>query len=176
MNLSINKPLLGLVVLGTLASGVCAQIQLPGAGTRPEAHMPAVPPVSVQNPFKPFDQPRFEKAARELGATALQVKTFGEDMAEIGAARAADDLLRKALPKFDEAVLAAEDQDPKAALLLAKVLVDTKSPLVHRQQHQPLAARRRGRLLLCAVACRDPDDRRGDSALQRVPRMVPGSQ
>tara|TARA_R110002072_G_scaffold264409_3_gene423155 strand:- start:24827 stop:25888 length:1062 start_codon:yes stop_codon:yes gene_type:complete len=130
MNLSINKPLLGLVVLGTLASGVCAQIQLPGAGTRPEAHMPAVPPVSVQNPFKPFDQPRFEKAARELGATALQVKTFGEDMAEIGAARAADDLLRKALPKFDEAVLAAEDQDPKAALLLAKVLVDTKSPLL----------------------------------------------
>ena len=38
---------------------------------------------------------------------------------EIGAARAGDDLLRKVFPKFDEAVLAAEDGEPKAALLLA---------------------------------------------------------
>ena len=126
----LNKPLLGLVVIGAFASGVCAQIQLPGEGTRPEAHLPTIPDVQVQSPFKPFDQARFEKAARDFGATALQLKTFGEEVEEIGAARAGDDLLRKALPKFDEAVLAAEDQDPKAALLLAKVLVETKSPLL----------------------------------------------
>jgi tetratricopeptide (TPR) repeat protein len=130
LNTSMQKPLLGLVVLGAFASGVCAQIKLPGEGTRPEAHLPTIPDVQVQNPFKPFDQPRFEKVARALGATALQVKTFGEDLEEIGAARAADNLLRKALPKFDAAVLAAQDQDPKAALLLAQVLVDTKSPLL----------------------------------------------
>lgn len=130
MNISLPKSLLGLCLLGTLASGVVAQIQLPGKGTRPEAHLPEVPKVNVQNPFKAFDQARFEKAARELGATELQVKTFAEEVEEIGAARAADDLLRKALPKFDEAVTAAEDEDPKAALLLAKVLVETKSPLL----------------------------------------------
>jgi tetratricopeptide (TPR) repeat protein len=127
---ALQQPLLSLVLFGTFASGVCAQIQLPGEGTRPEAHLPTIQDVQVKSPFKPFDQPRFEKAARALGATALQVKTFGEEMEEIGAARAADDLLRKALPKFDAAVLAVEDQDPKAALLLAKVLVDTKSPLL----------------------------------------------
>lgn len=137
LNSSIHKPLLGLVVLGTFASGVCAQIKLPGAGTRPEAHLPTIPDVQVQNPFKPFDQPRFEKVALELGATALQVKTFGEDLEEVGAARAADDLLRKVLPKFDAAVLASEDQDPRAALLLAKVLVNTKTPLLqaHARYH-----------------------------------------
>ena len=112
------------------ALSVLARAQNPGEGVQPSAHLPTVPPVQVQNPFQPFDQPRFEKAARELGATELQVKTFAEDVAEIGAARAADDLLRKAVPAFDAAVLAAQEGDPQAALSLAKVLVETKSPLL----------------------------------------------
>ena len=120
------------------ALSVSARAQDPGEGVppgvqpgvQPSAHLPTVPPVQVQNPFQPFDQPRFEKAARELGATELQVKTFAEDAAEIGAARAADDLLRKAVPAFDAAVLAAQEGDPQAALSLAKVFVETKSPLL----------------------------------------------
>ena len=122
--------LLSVLAAGAFATGARAQVDLSGDGVQPGAHLPAVPPVHVQNPFKPFDQARFEKAAAELGATKLQVKTFAEEAEEIGAARAADDLLRKAVPAFDKAVLAAEDEDPRAALELAKVLVETKSPLL----------------------------------------------
>lgn len=117
-------------VLSALAVGLRAQELKPG-GVHPEAHLPPVAPVQVENPFKPFDQARFEKAARELGATELQVKTFAEEAEEIGVARAADDLLRKAVPAFDKAVLAAQDNDPKAALLLASLLVETKSQVLH---------------------------------------------
>ena len=122
-----------------LVANVNAQIQLPGEGVRPEGHLPAVPPVNVQNPFKPFDQAKFQEAARELGATALQVKTFAEEVEEVGAARAADDLMRKIFEAFDAAVTAAEDEDPKAALQLAKVLVNAKSPLLQAHVRYHLA-------------------------------------
>jgi len=130
------------VVLSALAAFVRAQ-DLPGKdlpkGVQPTAHLPTLPTLHVQNPFQPFDQPRFEKAARDLGATELQVKTFAEEVEEIGAARAADDLLRKAVPAFDTAVMAALDGDPKAALELTKVLVDTKSPLLQAHVRYHLA-------------------------------------
>ncbi len=135
----LSSDLLGLVLIGAFAGSAFAQIQLPGEGVRPEGHLPAVPPVHVQNPFKPFDQPRFEKACRELGATALQVKTFAEEVEEVGAARAADDLIRKMSDKFDAAVTAAEDEDPRAALLLAQVLVDAKSPVMQAHVRYHLA-------------------------------------
>ena len=124
-------------VLG-LSAGLSAQ-QLPGEGIKPEAHLPDVPAVRVQNPFKPFDQARFEKAARALGANDEQIKAFGVDLEEIGAARAADDLLRKAVPAFDRAALLAEDEDPKAALELAKVLVKNDSPLLQAHVRYHLA-------------------------------------
>ncbi|MFN3243041.1 MAG: tetratricopeptide repeat protein [Planctomycetota bacterium] len=134
-----SPSILALLALGALAAGVRAQIELPGEGIRPEAHLPAVPPIQVQNPFLPFDQARFEKAARELGGTELQVKTFAEEVEEIGAARAADDLMRKVFPKLDEAVTAAYDRDPKAALLLTQVLVNTKSPVLQAHVRYHLA-------------------------------------
>jgi tetratricopeptide (TPR) repeat protein len=130
---------LALVLIGALVANVNAQIQLPGEGVRPEGHLPAVPPVNVQNPFKPFDQAKFQEAARELGATALQVKTFAEEVEEVGAARAADDLMRKIFEAFDAAVTAAEDEDPEAALQLAKVLVNAKSPLLQAHVRYHLA-------------------------------------
>lgn len=130
---------LAFLLIGALVANVNAQIQLPGEGVRPEGHLPAVPPVNVQNPFKPFDQAKFQEAARELGATALQVKTFAEEVEEVGAARAADDLMRKIFEAFDAAVTAAEDEDPKAALQLAKVLVNAKSPLLQAHVRYHLA-------------------------------------
>ncbi len=135
----LRAPLAGLLVAAALTGGLPAQVDLPGDGVQPGAHLPPVPPVQVQNPFRPFDQPKFVEAVRALGATKLQLETFVEDALEIGAARAADDLLRKVLPRFDEAVLAAEDGEPKAALLLAKVLVDAKSPVVQAHARYHLA-------------------------------------
>ncbi len=123
----LQRKLVVLAVVGAFASQACAQINLPGSGSRPEAHLPEVQPVPAENPFKPFDQDRFAKVACELGATKLQVKTFADEVKEIGASRAADNLLRKAVPAFDRAVLAADNQDPKAALQLAEVLINTKS-------------------------------------------------
>jgi len=135
----ISSPMLGMMLIGAFVANASAQIQLPGEGVRPEGHLPAVPPVHVQNPFKPFDQSRFEEATRELGATKLQVKTFVEEVEEVGAARAADDLMRKIFDEFDVAVTAAEDNDPKAALLLAQVLVNAKSPLLQAHVRYHLA-------------------------------------
>lgn len=120
-------------ILGVLAVGARAQVELPGEGVQPGAHLPPVErvdPEKVQNPFKPFDRARFEKDVRALGATELQVKTFGEDLEEIGAARAADDLLRKVSPAFDAAVLAAQEGEVRAAVDLTRLLVDTESPLL----------------------------------------------
>jgi len=137
--MKLPTALLGAALACAFIGAASAQIQLPGKGVRPEGHLPAVPPVNVQNPFKPFDQARFEAVARELGATALQVKTFAEEVEEVGAARAADDLMRKISAPFDAAVTAAEDGDPKAALLLAKALVDAKSPVMQAHVRYHLA-------------------------------------
>jgi len=125
----LSAATLGLMAFG-FASNATAQIELPGKGVRPEGHMPQVEKVQVQNPFKAFNQAAYVAAVRELGATKLQLQTFVEEAEEIGPARAADDLMRKVSDQFDAAVSAAEDEDPKAALLLAQVLVKTKSPVL----------------------------------------------
>ena len=122
-----------------LTAGATAQVEVPGEGVVPGAHLPEVPQVRVQNPFQAFDRARFEKAARALGATDEQLAAFGVDLDEIGAARAADDLLRKVVPAFDKAVLAAEDADPRAALELSKVLVGTESSLLQAHVRYHLA-------------------------------------
>lgn len=114
----------------SLSPCLLAQVKTPGEGVRPGAHMPPVHEREVQNPFQAFDQARFEKEARALGANDEQLAAFRVDVDELGAARAADNLLRKVVPAFDQAVLAAEDADPKAALDLTKVLVETQSPLL----------------------------------------------
>ena len=101
-----------------------------GEGIRPGAHLPQVPQApgkEIPSPFKPYDRAAYERAARDLGATALQIQTFGEEIAEVGEARAADDLMRKAVEAFDAACLLAEDNDPKAPLALAQVLVAAES-------------------------------------------------
>ena len=134
-----SPSVLAALVAAAFVAGARAQVQLPGDGVLPEAHMPEVTPVQVQNPFKPFDQAKYQQDVRALGATELQVKTFAEEAEEIGAARAGDDLLRKVFPKFDEAVLAAEDGEPKAALLLAQVLVDAESPVLQAHARYHLA-------------------------------------
>lgn len=116
-----------------------AQVDLSGDGVLPDAHMPKVTPVQVQNPFQPFDQAKYAKAVRALGGTELQVKTFVEEVDEVGVARAGDDLLRKVFPDLDAAVLAAEDGEPKAALLLTKVLVGAKSKVLQAHARYHLA-------------------------------------
>ncbi|MAD32845.1 MAG: hypothetical protein CMJ88_03700 [Planctomycetes bacterium] len=132
-------PAVAVLVTAVMASGLRGQVQIPGDGVLPEAHLPKVTPVPAQSPFKPLDLTAFQLAVRALGGTALQVKTFAEEAVEVGPARAGDGLLRMVLPSFDVAVTAAEGGDPNAALLLAKVLVDAESKVVQAHARYHLA-------------------------------------
>lgn len=96
-------------------------------------------PAAVQNPFEPFDRARFEALAGRLGATEAMVQTFGARIDEFGLARAADDLLRAAVPAFDAAVKRHENDDPAAALELTKVLASTQDLLLQAHVRYHLA-------------------------------------
>jgi tetratricopeptide (TPR) repeat protein len=94
---------------------------------------------TVQNPFQPFDRARFEAMAQKLGATEAMVQTFGARIDEYGLARAADDLLRAAVPAFDAAVKSHETGDPAAALQLTQVLASTQDLLLQAHVRYHLA-------------------------------------
>ncbi|MFY9344902.1 MAG: hypothetical protein WAT39_20585 [Planctomycetota bacterium] len=96
----------------------------------PKASLPVVPPMAVQNPFQPFDRAKFEAACKQLGATDAQLATFGTRIAEVGLARAADNLLRAAVPSFDAAVKLHEASNPAAAVELTKVMAATTDPVL----------------------------------------------
>ena len=101
------------------------------------AAAPAV--AQVESPFAPFDRARFEALARQVGANDAQVQAFGERIEEYGLARAADDLLRAAVPAFDAAVKLHEDADPAAALALTRVLAGTDDLLLQAHVRYHLA-------------------------------------
>lgn len=137
-------------LLAACLLAVAAAAQQPEAGgAAPAAPVPAVPPIAVQNPFQPFDRAKFEATCKQLGATDAQLKVFGERIADVGLARAADDLLREAVPTFGAAVKLHEDGNPEAAVALTKVLAETKEPLVRAHVRYHLA-----RLFL---DCDDPE-------------------
>jgi len=100
---------------------------------------PVAPPQEAQNPFKPFDRARFEAQVQKLGATAEQVQAFGKQIEEFGVARAADQLVRAAVPAFGAAVKLQEANDPAAALELTKVLAATTDPLLQAHVRYHLA-------------------------------------
>jgi tetratricopeptide (TPR) repeat protein len=105
------------------------------------AAMPAQqqPAPTAQNPFTPFDRAKFEQMAQQLGAGPAMLQTFAANIAEVGLARAADDLLRTAVPPFDAAVKCHEAGDPAAALELTKVLASTGDPLLQAHVRYHLA-------------------------------------
>lgn len=97
----------------------------------PEAPAPApAQGQEVQNPFRPFDRAAYEAAARELGASDARLERFAKDIDELGLSRAADELMRRLVPTFHEAVRLSEDADPKAALELARVLAERPHPVL----------------------------------------------
>ena len=108
-----------------------------GAGFAQE-EAPEAPP-TPQNPFQPFERARFEAQAQQLGATAKQLEQFGKDIGELGLARAADQLVRAAVPAFDAAVKLQEAADPSAALELTKVLAATENPVLQAHTRYHLA-------------------------------------
>ncbi|MCA8974519.1 MAG: hypothetical protein KDC98_07340, partial [Planctomycetes bacterium] len=112
----------GVLLLGALAAPMMAQGD-----------------VQVQNPFSPFDQARFLEECKQVGATAQQVEQFGQNIGEYGLARAADLLLRVAVPSFDAAVKLQQDADPSAALALTKVLAAADQPLLRAHVRYHLA-------------------------------------
>lgn len=100
----------------------------------------ALPPAQdVQNPFRPFDQEKFEQLAKRLGATDQQRQAFAAKIAEVGVGRAGDDLVRAAVPAFDAAVKLREANDPAAALELTKVLASTSDVLLQAHVRYHLA-------------------------------------
>ncbi len=126
------KPLFALGALAASAALAMAQGELLPA--LPPAH----PPV-VHNPFQPFDRARFEVEAQKLGATPAQLEAFAAQIAEHGLARAADLLVRQAVPAFDAAVKLQEAAQPTAALELTKVLAATSEPLLRAHARYHLA-------------------------------------
>lgn len=93
----------------------------------------------VKSPFTPFDRTKFEATAQRLGATPEHLATFASQVAELGLSRAADDLLRAAVPTFDAAVKHHEENDPAAALELTKVLAATNEPVLRAHVRYHLA-------------------------------------
>lgn len=113
-------------------------VVLPAQGEAADPMPPSAPP-QVQNPFQAFDRARFVEAARKLGASKEQIDSFGPKTEEYGLARAADHLLRSAVPAFDAAVKAQEANDPIAALELTKVLAAATEPLLRAHVRYHLA-------------------------------------
>lgn len=109
------------------------------------AQDPAAPPAQprtqaeIKGGFRPFDQAKFEAGARRLGATDEQVAKFAGQIAEVGIARAGDDLVRAAVPALGAAVKVGEDNDPRAALELTKVLASSNDPLLQAHARYHLA-------------------------------------
>jgi tetratricopeptide (TPR) repeat protein len=93
----------------------------------------------VQSPFAPFERSKFEALAQKLGATPEMLQTFAGRIDEYGLARAADDLLRQAVPAFDAAVRSHENGDPAAALQLTQVLASTQDLLLQAHVRYHLA-------------------------------------
>lgn len=107
-----------------------------GAQEQPPAAMPTLRLAPAQNPAGPFDRARFEQAAVRLGATPEQLAVFEARVGELGVARAADDLLRAAVPAFDAAVRLHEAGDPSAAVALTRLLATAEPPLrAHVRYH-----------------------------------------
>src|SRR5262245_1869294 len=131
MSMSLLRALLGGAVIAALASAQ-GEAPAPLAAQEPAA-------VVVQNPFQPFDRARFEAAAKQLGANEAQLQTFAKQIAELGLTRAADNLLRAAVPAFDAAVKRHEGSDPAAALELTKVLAAATDPLLQAHVRYHLA-------------------------------------
>ena len=129
MSMSLLRALLGGAVIAALGF---AQGEAP-------APVAAQEPVVVKNPFQPFDRARFEAAAKQLGANEAQLQTFTTQIAELGLTRAADNLLRAAVPAFDAAVKRHEASDPAAALELTKVLAAATDPLLQAHVRYHLA-------------------------------------
>ncbi len=130
------SPLARAVLAGCVAA-LAAAAQEPAA--EPGQPLPDVTPMAVQNPFTPFDRAAFEATCRQLGATDAQLLAFGARIAEVGLARAADDLLREVVPAFHAAVALHERGDPEGAVALTKLLADAKEPLLRAHVRYHLA-------------------------------------
>jgi tetratricopeptide (TPR) repeat protein len=123
--MTVRARVRALLACGLLALAAPAQ----GEGAQGQPY-PPVAPVAVQNPFTPFDRAAFEAACKELGATDAQLQAFAGRIAEVGLARAADDLVRRLVPAFDAAVKLHEASDPEAAVALTKVLPAARGSLL----------------------------------------------
>lgn len=96
-------------------------------------------------PFRPFDPAAFAAALQTLGATPDQLAAMAKDAAEMGPARAGEDLLRRLAPAYGKAMELADGSDPRAALELTRLLTPETDVLVAAHVRYQLA-----RLLLDA--------------------------
>ena len=90
--------------------------------------------------FKAFDQAAFETHMRtEHGVTDAQLAQFRKDVEEESTKHAVDELLRQKFKAYKAAAELAEDDDPRAALELAKVLEGNLDPYVRAYSRYHLA-------------------------------------
>jgi TolA-binding protein len=119
-------------ILVTLGAGVAAQVEPPPA-------QPAKAKPQEVLVFKAFDQSVFESDMKSAGATDAQIERFRKNVTEESAKHAVDDLLRQRFAAYQAAVGLAEDDDPRAALELTKVIQGSASPYVQAYARYQLA-------------------------------------
>jgi tetratricopeptide (TPR) repeat protein len=109
------------MALGLVCGGLLAQ---PGQPGNP-------PQGSEALVFKAFDQAAFEKHMQARhGVTDVQMEQFRKDVEDESAKHAVEGLLRQSFKDYRAAMDLAEDDDPKAALELTKVIQSNKDPYV----------------------------------------------
>jgi len=89
--------------------------------------------------FKPFDLAKFEKHMSALGTTAEGLAAFRKGVEEESAKHAVDDLLRLSFADYKAACALADDDAPKAALELTKIIEHNADPYVKAYARYQLA-------------------------------------
>lgn len=116
--------------LTLLCSGLAAQGEQPKPGQGQKAE-----PLAIQ----PFDQQAFEAHMRQKGVTEKRLTAFQKAVPEESAKYAVDSLLREVYPAYKKACDLAEDDDPRGALELTKVIEANKGPYVSAYARYQLA-------------------------------------
>lgn len=130
------------MVVAAMCSGVVAQGDKPGALPGEQSQDKPVTPAKARQAlvFKAFDQAAFEAHMRTThGTTDAQITQFRKNVEDESAKHAIDDLLQQSFKDYKIAVELADDDDPKAALELTKVLQGNKDVYVQAYARYQLA-------------------------------------
>ena len=120
-----------------LCSGFCSD--LTAQGDRPMPGESKASDGSEALVIKSYDMAKFEKHMQAQGVSAEQIEQFRKNVEDESAKHAIDDLLRQTFGDYKDATDLADDDDPKAALAITKVLESNKDPYIQAYARYQLA-------------------------------------